>query len=184
MINKKNKSIININKNKLSQLNQFKNKNGSINLNDFKNIMSESILSNDKNEFSFLCNISKENNTYIIEFKGKHFAKNVIQNRWHRGILLKYKKSIKDASKNGFLIARTNDILPKEPLTKVSIIIEVYNPKSRDDDANYDTLKWIRDTLTVNKLLLDDNRSIILDTKEKEVISKDWKIIFYVKDLL
>lgn len=179
----KNKSLLNLNKNKILELNKYKTNNGSISLNDFKKIMKENALSNNSNEFYFICNISKENNTYIIEFKGKHFAKNVIQNRWHRGILLKYKKSIKEAAKNGFLKAKELNILPIKPLTKVSILIEVYNPKSRDDDANYDTLKWIRDTFTVNKLIIDDNREVIISSKEEEIISKDWKIIFYVNDI-
>lgn len=178
---KTNKSIIILNKNKINKLNEIKNNNGSINLHDFKRVLKENVLINDKNEFNFECNITKDNKTYILEFKGKHFSKNVIQNRWHRGILLKYKKAIKEAAKNGFLMA--NDILPKKPLEKVEIKIEVYNPKSRDDDANYDTLKWIRDTFTVNKLIIDDNRNVIISSEEKEIISKEWKIIFYIKEL-
>lgn len=178
---KKNKSILELNKIKINKIIAFQKKNGFINLNNFKEIINKK--SSNENEFNFDCNISCENNTYIVEFKGKHYAKNVIQNRWHRGILLKYKKAIKEASKNAFLFAKSNDILKNTPLNNVSIKIEVYNPKSRDDDANYDTLKWMRDTLTVNGLLIDDNRTVIKQTEEKEIISKEWKIIFYITKL-
>lgn len=178
---KKNKSILELNKIKINKILSFQKKQGFIDLNNFKSIINEQ--QKNDNEFKFDCEISKNNNLYIIEFKGKHYAKNVIQNRWHRGILLKYKKSIKEAAKNAFIYAQINNVLPKEPLNNVSIKIEVYNPKSRDDDANYDTLKWIRDTFTVNKLLIDDNRSVIKHTEEKEIISKEWKIVFSILDL-
>lgn len=170
-----------LSKNKINELMKISSKKGSVNIDDFKNILKSK--NQNKNEFNFETTIKNENDLYIIEFNGKHFAKNVIQNTWHRGILLAYKKAIKTSAKNAFLKAKSNNILPINPLNEVEIKIEVYNPRSRDDDANYDTLKWMRDTFTVHKLIIDDNREVIKSTIEKEIISKEWKIIFYIKKL-
>lgn len=173
-----NKRLMKIDKVNLKNLNKLKDKNGAIDLKDFNSIVSNArVKSND--EFSFQCNIEEiETNKYLISFMGKHFAKNVIQN-WHRGILLRYKKAIKQSARDGFL--RFNSVNNEfKTLNQVKVLITIYNPRSRDDDANYDTLKWMRDTFTFNNFIIDDNREVILETKEMEVISKEWKIEFEI----
>lgn len=167
-----------INKKIYNQISKLMNKKGSIDLKDFKSIVGVK-KEKKKNEFLFNCEVKQLNeNDYLISFVGKHYAKNVIQT-WHRGILLKYKKAIKEAAKNGFLTFYSNNPEFKK-LDKVKILIKVYNPRSRDDDANYDTLKWLRDTFTFNHFILDDNRKVILDSKEVEIISKEWKVEFLI----
>jgi len=169
-----------LSKSKLKELKEIESKNGKITVSDFKTILKTNI---NKDEFKFETKIEYINNKFVITFLGKHYAKNVIQNTWHRGILLKYKKAIKTSAKNAFLLTINKSILPYTPLTKVKVNIKVYNPRSRDDDANYDTLKWMRDTFTVHKLLKDDNRNIIVSTQEEEILSKEWKIVFIVEDI-
>lgn len=115
-----------------------------------------------------------------ITFIGQHYPKNVIQN-WHRGTLLSYKKGIKKAASDAFLIYRK--FIPKIPFNKVHIDMIVYNPRSRDDDANYDTLKWMRDTFSVYKIIKDDNRNVVITRSEKEIVQKEYKIEFYILNL-
>ena len=173
-----------IDKKMLKALEKLKNKdNNTIDLKDFKSIFSEKInKTRTKLEFKFNCNIEQINeNDFLISFIGKHYAKNVIQN-WHRGILLRYKKAIKEAAKNGFLKFYSTNLNFKK-LDKIKVLIKVYNPRSRDDDANYDTLKWMRDTLTFNNFIVDDDRTIIIHSSEAEVISKEWKIEFLVSQV-
>lgn len=146
-------------------------------------LKNSSKINNNEYNFNFEANIKKINNIYKIEVVGRHYSKNVIQNQWHRGILLRYKKSIKEAMIKAFDIIKNSGDMPILPLNKVKIEVEIYNPKSRDDDANYDNIKIIRDTLTINGLIKDDNREVILESSEKEIISKKWKIIFIVENL-
>ena len=121
--------------------------------------------------FSFTVNIQPSEDIVIVEVVGKHYSKNVMNN-WHRGTLLKYKKAIKTAFHDFFLLNK----IYFDPFDYSQIHYVVYNPKSRDDDANYNTLKYIRDCFTVHNIIDDDSRYYLAPSSEEEIISKEYKI--------
>lgn len=122
----------------------------------------------------FEFHIEKTHYGLKITINGKHFSKNRINSMSFKQ-RLKYKGLIKKASKIAYLKYKKE--IPQKPLDKVNVKYFIYNPRSRDDDANYETLKIIRDTLININILEDDNRKIIKNTKETEIISKTYKII-------
>lgn len=129
-------------------------------------------------EFSFKVEgFEKDGNLFFCVY-GKHYSKNKMD-KWHRGNVLKYKKAIKQAFS---LFFRSLDKkLIDVPSSLSRLTYTVYNPKSRDDDANYNTLKIIRDCLIVHHIIQDDSRKFLLPSIEKEIISKDYKIKILVE---
>jgi len=93
-----------------------------------------------------------------------------------------YKNAIKRAAETAAMIYK--NVLPETPYRKCKIKYIVFNPRSRDDDANYETLKPLRDSaVNILKIIEDDKRKMIISLKEKEILSKDYKIILSVSEV-
>lgn len=132
-----------------------------------------------ENELNFMFEVSTlhiSDSKIIFEIKGKHYAKNRI-NKWHRGTKLKYIKAIKQAF-YFFYLKNKNMYNPNFKLSQINY--NVFNPKSRDDDANYDSLKAMRDCLTIYDVIYDDSREFLLPSTEEETIDKEYKIIITI----
>jgi len=146
-------------------------KKGVVKASDLKNIKKE----NKKYEFSYKVKGKKIKDGYIVIVYGKHFPKNVM-NTWHKGIKIRHRKAIS----NAFYVFR--HLYKNLPFfEKVTLEYIVCNPKSRDDDANYDPTKPIRDELVEAGFFKDDKRKFIKDTKEKEKISKKYRIAIIIR---
>ena len=146
--------------------NIFNKKNTIFNIKDFQK---ENKTKKKKYNFSFYVRSKEYKTKTIFILYGKHYSKNVI-NTWNRWIKQKYKKAIHES----FHIHNKQKKLKK--YDKVSIKYIVCNPRSRDDDANYETLKFVRDAIVNINVINDDNRNIVLKTTEKEKITKNYKI--------
>lgn len=127
--------------------------------------------------FSFVLNLAETEEGYSGILFGRHYSRNSYGS-WPKRIQMRYKLSIKKAFTDFF---RTHRKFKPAALTKFYIFYYVHNVKSRDDDANYETLKAFRDCFTKNGLIADDTRQHILDTCEKEVLGPEYKIEFVFK---
>lgn len=124
-------------------------------------------------QFSFEVKFERKCQFLNFYIYGKHYSKNRMD-KWHRGVLLKYKKAIKQSFNLFFL--QNKEVIVDVPSLRSQITYTVYNPKSRDDDANYNTLKYVRDALVVHGIIMDDSREYLLPSVENEVLEKEYKI--------
>jgi hypothetical protein len=139
-----------------------------------------------KFNFNFFVELNNSiDSKLIITFYGKHYSKNVIKT-WTHNKLWNYKISMEKAFQNAFLMYRKK--FPEKAFDLVKMKTYIYNPVSRDDDANYDTLKPMRDLFTTFNIIEDDNRKVIIHSKEYEILTKrsakesdKWKIIFEIE---
>lgn len=183
-----NKTFLDLTKNQIKKI-QFiaKNNDGSISSVKFREILQcshadkASKKSRVPRKFEFSCTLSKQDNDKIlVTFIGRHYSKNDISS-WPRRKVFAYKTSIKDAFEIGVLANK--NAIPTEPLKQVTLDIVVFNPKSRDDDNNYDTLKIMRDCCTNYGIIQDDNRSVILELRVTEHLSKEYRVEILISRL-
>lgn len=133
-------------------------------------------------EFSFHCIITApaENEVHIL-FNGRHHSKNDI-NSWGFRKKLVYKSSIKKAFADAVIIYRS--AIPKAPFEKVEIHTTITNPKSRDDDNNYDTLKIMRDCCTLYGIIKDDNRQVVIKSLSSEILEREYSILLSINKIM
>lgn len=153
-------------------------KNGSVSAQNFREIIAQSFSNEKKTKPAFIFNFDaiKLNDGYMFTLYGKHVSTNVINGWLSLGRRMAYNNAIKDAAKVYFLSNQWWQIRPRVPFSSVSIQPIAYNPKSRDDDGCDRTLKVVRDVLTLNQVIIDDNRKCVVQLQTDEVISKEYKI--------
>lgn len=152
----------------------FKQIEKKISASEYKKIKAKGTVK--KKNFSFTAEKKVIGDAICITLYGKHLSYNAY-NALHFRDKLKYKKAIKRA----FLTIQRH----QNPFFTVKLRYVVYNPKSRDDGANALTLKVIRDAIVLKGFFPDDSRKYIPDTPiEEEVISKEYKIEFFVQERL
>ena len=149
-------------------------KKGSISAFEFRELMVKGGKTSNKQIFSFVVSFAAGDNGCIVTMTGKHLSKNRY-NAMGRRDQMRYKGAIKKALSQAALVYREE--IKKHFFEKVKIEYVVYNPRSRDDDANYETLKPLRDgVVSFFKIFPDDKRSVVLKSKEREVISRKYKV--------
>jgi len=122
----------------------------------------------------------KNGNEAVVTLRGKHFSKNVtntfsIRNR------MRFKKMLKDSAYQFFILNPHMKRYCKR-WNRVVIHYDIYNPKSRD--THNTDLKTFRDTFIYTGIIEDDNRQVIpFPPTEKEIISKEYKIVAYIKKI-
>lgn len=126
-----------------------------------------------KFSFSAIFVKSDEEST-ILEFTGRHCRKNEIDG-WPLRKKIQYKTALKEAVQIAAIQFKT-----LARYDQVTFLYEVFNPKSRDDDANFNTLKILRDSIVSAGVITDDKRKCVINSVEKEIISKEWKIIITI----
>jgi len=130
-----------------------------------------------KTEYAFIGEFLKHtHDTYEFILKGRHLSVNSI-NSLHFKEKLRYKMAVKKAVYDAGLVVKK--ILPKSTYCLLSPT--AYNPKSRDDDGNSLTLKYIRDAITNLGFARDDSREYLEQKKCDEVLTKEWKISILIK---
>ena len=80
-----------------------------------------------------------------------------------------YKNTINKAADDYSLLNRKylKIVLPSTPSVNVEMYIISYNPKSRDNDGNSVTLKYLRDILTNLNFIKKDRKEVYLKLKDK-----------------
>ena len=120
--------------------------------------------------------IDEKKERYKIILIGRHYSKNSV-NSFSFKDKLRYKTAIKNAFKLYMLQGKNRfELIPTTPFSYSLLTPTVYNKKSRDDDANFETLKILRDCLTVHKFIEDDNRKCLTMEKDIEILSNEYKI--------
>ena len=131
-----------------------------------------------KKVFSFVSTFIKHTpDTYELIVKGRHLSTNSVLSLSFKD-KLRYKKILKQSILDAGLIQKK--LLPKKNIY-ASLIPTAYNPRSRDDDNNGLTLKYIRDMIVQLGFAKDDTREYLSQGKCEEVISKEWKISMVIK---
>lgn len=154
-------------------------KNGAVSAKDFREIILQtSSCKNKKTKPAFLFKLDAAKSTegYIFTLYGKHASTNTINGWLSLGRRMAYNNAIKDAAATYFLSHQWRQIKPTSPLSSVVIQPIAYNPKSRDDDGCARTLKVLRDVLTINRVIVDDNRKCAIQLQTDEILSKEYKI--------
>ena len=115
---------------------------------------------------------------YIITLSGKNISYNVFE-RLSIGDKQRYKKAIKEAAK--IFILKNRDKLDIETLDFGYMSYISYNPYNRDDDNDSVTIKYIRDTATVYKIIEDDDKSHCKLNRDSIYIkSKEYRILLFI----
>lgn len=152
---------------------------------EFLSTKTKGVLKVKNNElFSFTFNIKKiDNQNYLFTLLGRHRRTNECNSWASMGKRGAYKNAIKKAANDYCLINRKylKSILPLTPSIDAEMYSIAYNPKSRDDDGNSVTLKYLRDILTNLNFIKDDNRKYFIEKDRKEVLQKEYKIEIYLK---
>jgi len=125
-------------------------------------------------------NIQFDNDIIVVTLLGKHFSKNVT-NSMSLKDLMRFKTKLKNSSYHFFLLNPKMKKFCKQ-WDKVTIHYDIYNPRSRD--THNTDLKTFRDTFTNVGIIKDDNRTVIpFPPTEREIISKEYKIIATIRKL-
>jgi len=125
-------------------------------------------------------NVKFSEDVIVVTLLGKHFSKNVTNSMSLKDVM-RFKTKIKDSSYHFFLL---NPKMKKfcKKWDKVAIHYDIYNPRSRD--THNTDLKTFRDTFTNVGIIKDDNRTVIpFPSTEREIISKEYKIVATIRKL-
>lgn len=125
--------------------------------------------------FSFTYSIDIIENGYKITLTGKHLSKNVLNGSSFRRKLA-YKKAIKKSMEE-YRLQNLKFIKTLMPFTNASVSFTFFNRRSRDSDANGDTIKIFQDTFTLLGLIEDDTRGCLQCDAVDEVLQKEYKVI-------
>ena len=160
---------------------------GSISAEEYRNIISSKTSKSGRaknTEFFFTVEVVKlVSNGYKVKMKGRHLSENTVNSLSLRE-KMKYKSSIKRAFKDAALLYR-NQIPKRDQLGKLHIEPIAYNPRSRDVGNNSATIKIMVDAMVENLgFVKNDSREYVVIEQCGEVISKEWKMIFYMKHIL
>ena len=128
---------------------------------------------NAKRVFSFVAKFIKHTqDVYELTIEGKHLSNNSILSLNFKD-RLRYKKIIRQAVLDAGLIQKR--LLPKKNIYAV-LAPTAYNPRSRDDDSNSLTLKYVRDAIVLLDFAEDDSRKYLKEEKCKEILAQEWKL--------
>ncbi|MBT6047275.1 MAG: hypothetical protein HOG49_10670 [Candidatus Scalindua sp.] len=122
-----------------------------------------------------------------VSFFGRHYCKNDMDS-WTRREVTRYKSAIKSGMRVAMSRARNRDLLRQLGFVKVERFTAhcvVFNPASRDRDANWNSIKAMIDTFIVHNIVAEDNRECLLKLTEDESLSSRendseqdlWKIV-------
>lgn len=127
-----------------------------------------------KEAFFFKLDVERTDYGYFVVFTGKHLSKNRVNSLSFKD-KIRYKNSVKSAME----VYRLQNLRKKafNTLQEARITYTFFNPKSRDGDANSETIKLVQDVLTRLGLIKDDTRDVIIEPpREKEIIAREYKI--------
>lgn len=159
--------------------------NGSISSKEYRELMMQSPSHSIKKEkINRLNEVSYSYNVLFISedeieatLIGKNFSVNVIKTFSRKEEML-YKKKIHDSAYLFFL--QNKKIFSSfQPFSKASVFYTAYYPKSRDCGNN--DYKALQDTFVRLGLIVDDKRSVLKRDGEREIISKEYKIVATIK---
>lgn len=162
-----------------------KSQGGRISASEYRTLINkQSTNKNSSTEYNFQFKLELEqisSTEYKFVLFGRHYSTNEVNSWLSFGKRNSYKNAIKDAFSNYFLINKNKKI--KIPFEKSIMYSIAYNTRSRDDDGNRITLKPFRDMLTDTGFIKDDSRKHFFELPNYEILSKEYKIEIYLKQV-